>query len=124
MAISAIRSAASARFPPKSATTSPSTLQLAVAGLLVAAVIGTVLGVLAAVRQHTWLDASSMFLALAGVSMPSFWLGFLIIFVFSLHIKLFPATGGGDLRAPGHARRHAWSRRGGDHCAADALEHA
>ncbi|MGI8687919.1 MAG: nickel ABC transporter permease [Thermomicrobiales bacterium] len=76
----------------------PSTLTLAVAGLFIAAVIGTVLGVLAAVRQHTWMDASSMFLALAGVSMPSFWLGFLIIFVFSLHIKLFPATGGGDLR--------------------------
>ncbi|MDQ2785364.1 MAG: ABC transporter permease [Chloroflexota bacterium] len=76
----------------------PSTLELAVAGLLIAALIGTVLGVLAAIRQHTWLDASSMFLALAGVSMPSFWLGFLIIFVFSLHIRLFPATGGGDLR--------------------------
>lgn len=76
----------------------PSTLQLAIAGLLIAAVIGTVLGVLAAIRQHTWMDASSMFLALAGVSMPSFWLGFLIIFVFSLHIRLFPATGGGDLR--------------------------
>ncbi len=76
----------------------PSTLELAVAGLLVAAVIGTVLGVLAAVRQHTWLDASSMFLALMGVSMPSFWLGFLIIFVFSLQIKVFPATGGGDLK--------------------------
>lgn len=76
----------------------PSTLALAVAGLLIAALIGTVLGVLAAIRQHTWLDASSMFLALAGVSMPSFWLGFLIIFVFSLHIRLFPATGGGDLR--------------------------
>jgi peptide/nickel transport system permease protein len=76
----------------------PSTLELAVAGLLIAAVIGTVLGVLAAIRQHTWMDASSMFLALAGVSMPSFWLGFLIIFVFSLHIRLFPATGGGDVR--------------------------
>lgn len=76
----------------------PSTLELAVAGLLVAALIGTVLGVLAAVRQHTWVDACSMFLALVGVSMPSFWLGFLIIFVFSLHINLFPATGGGDLK--------------------------
>jgi len=76
----------------------PSTLALAIAGLMIAAVMGTVLGVLAAIRQHTWMDASSMFLALAGVSMPSFWLGFLIIFVFSLHIRLFPATGGGDLR--------------------------
>lgn len=76
----------------------PSTLQLAVAGLLIAALIGTTFGVVAAVRQHTWADGASMFVALIGVSMPSFWLGFLIIFVFSLRINLFPATGGGDLR--------------------------
>jgi ABC-type dipeptide/oligopeptide/nickel transport system permease component len=35
--------------------------------------------------------------ALLGVSMPSFWLGLLLIFVFSLHLAWFPATGGGDL---------------------------
>jgi peptide/nickel transport system permease protein len=76
----------------------PSTLELAVAGLLIAALIGTTFGIVAAVRQHTWVDATSMLVALMGVSMPSFWLGFLIIFVFSLRITLFPATGGGDLR--------------------------
>jgi len=76
----------------------PSTLQLAVAGLFIAALMGTTFGIVAAVRQHTWVDATSMLVALLGVSMPSFWLGFLIIFVFSLRINLFPATGGGDLR--------------------------
>ncbi len=76
----------------------PSTLELALAGLLIAALIGTTFGILAAVRQYTWVDASSMLVALMGVSMPSFWLGFLIIFVFSLRINLFPATGGGDVR--------------------------
>jgi peptide/nickel transport system permease protein len=35
--------------------------------------------------------------ALLGASMPSFWLGLLLIFVFSLHLAWFPATGGGDL---------------------------
>ena len=41
--------------------------------------------------------SASMVVALLGVSMPSFWLGLLLIFVFSLHLGWFPATGGGDL---------------------------
>jgi ABC-type dipeptide/oligopeptide/nickel transport system permease component len=76
----------------------PSTLELAIAGLLVGAVLGMTLGILAAVRHHSWVDVSSMFVALVGVSMPSFWLGLLLIFAFSLKWHLFPATGGGDLR--------------------------
>jgi peptide/nickel transport system permease protein/oligopeptide transport system permease protein len=75
----------------------PSTLQLTLAGLLVAAVAGTTLGILAAVRHRTWADAASMLIALLGVSMPSFWLGLLFIFLFSLNLRWFPATGGGDL---------------------------
>src|SRR5262249_18511540 len=43
-----------------------------------------------------WLDVASMATALLGVSMPSFWLGLLLIFVFSLHLGWFPATGGGS----------------------------
>src|SRR5436309_1168603 len=73
----------------------PSTLQLAFAGLFVAALLGVTLGIVAAVKQHTWLDAGSMLVALLGVSMPSFWLGLLAILAFSLHLRLFPATGGG-----------------------------
>lgn len=76
----------------------PSTLELTLAGLLVAALIGVPLGVVAAVKRHSWADTGSMALALLGVSMPSFWLGLLLIFAFSLHIRLFPATGGGDLK--------------------------
>lgn len=76
----------------------PSTLQLALAGLLIAAVLGVTLGVLAAVKQYSVLDAGSMLVALIGISMPSFWLGLLLIFAFSLRFRLFPATGGGDLR--------------------------
>ncbi|MGA7669337.1 MAG: nickel ABC transporter permease [Nitrolancea sp.] len=76
----------------------PSTLQLALCGLLVAALIGIPLGVLAAVKQYSILDAGSMLVALVGISMPSFWLGLLLIFAFSLKVRLFPATGGGDLR--------------------------
>jgi ABC-type dipeptide/oligopeptide/nickel transport systems, permease components len=75
-----------------------STLQLAVAALLIAIVVGVVLGMIAAINQNGWLDFGPMLLALCGVSMPSFWLGLLLIFFFSLRLGWFPATGGGDLK--------------------------
>jgi len=74
-----------------------STAQLALASMAVAVAIGVPLGLLAALFRNTWLDVGSMVVALLGVSMPSFWLGLLLIFVFSLHLAWFPATGGGDL---------------------------
>ena len=73
-----------------------STAQLAVASMAVAVAIGVPLGLMAALLRNTWLDAGSMVVALLGVSMPSFWLGLLLIFAFSLHLGWFPATGGGD----------------------------
>lgn len=76
----------------------PSTLQLAVTGLLVAAVMGVSLGIIAGANQRSWLELGSMLVALIGVSMPSFWLGLLLIFVVSLRMQLLPATGGGDLQ--------------------------
>lgn len=76
----------------------PATLELAISGLILAGLIGIVLGILAAIKQNSWADVGSMFFATLGVSMPSFWLGVLLIFAFSLHFQLFPATGGGDLR--------------------------
>ena len=74
-----------------------STAQLALASMLVAVAIGIPLGLLAALLRNSWLDVGSMVVALLGVSMPSFWLGLLLIFTFSLHLGWFPATGGGDL---------------------------
>jgi peptide/nickel transport system permease protein len=74
-----------------------STAQLALAAMLVAVGLGIPLGLLAALFRNSWLDVASMGTALLGVSMPSFWLGLLLIFVFSLHLAWFPATGGGDL---------------------------
>src|SRR6516164_1146583 len=75
-----------------------STAQLAVAAMLVAVAVGVPLGLLAALSRNSWLDVASMGTALLGVSMPSFWLGLLLIFAFSLHLAWFTATGGGDLR--------------------------
>jgi peptide/nickel transport system permease protein len=71
------------------------TLQLALAGLTVAIVLGVTLGILAALFHNTWLDSAAMVVALLGVSTPVFYLGLLLLFAFSFQIHLFPATGTG-----------------------------
>ena len=73
------------------------TIQLAAAALLVAVAFGLPLGVFAAVQRTRWGDSAAMFVSLVGVSMPSFWLGALLIFAFSLHFKWFPAIGQGGI---------------------------
>jgi peptide/nickel transport system permease protein len=74
-----------------------STALLAVSSMMVAVAFGIPLGLLAALLRNSWLDVASMVVALLGVSMPSFWLGLLLIFAFSLELGWLPATGGGDL---------------------------
>jgi ABC-type dipeptide/oligopeptide/nickel transport system permease component len=76
----------------------PSTLRLAFAAMGIAIALGVTLGVIAAVRQNTWLDSLSMGTALFGVSMPDFWIGLLLILIFSVRLGWFPATGIGDWR--------------------------
>lgn len=75
----------------------PSTLYLTLAGLTIAVVLGVTFGIIAAVKQNTWADLSAMVIAMLGVSMPSFWLGLLLIFLFSLRLGWFPAAGGGGI---------------------------
>ena len=74
----------------------PETIKLAVAAMVVAILMGTALGIIAAVRQNTWLDTASMGVALFGVSMPNFWIGILLILVFAVTLGWFPATGIGS----------------------------
>lgn len=80
------------------ATQFPATLELAVGGLLVAVVLGLGLGLIAALNHNTWLDNLCSALSVLGVSMPIFWLGLLLVFVFSLALGWFPATGEGSIK--------------------------
>ncbi|HET9001438.1 MAG TPA: ABC transporter permease [bacterium] len=76
----------------------PSTLELALAGLGLAVVLALILGTLAALRPHSWIDTLSMAVALTGVSIPSFWLGMMLIFAFSLWLGWLPVTTGSGLQ--------------------------
>ncbi len=75
----------------------PATLELAVAGLILGGLIGIGLGVLAAVKENSPLDTVSRALALTGISLPTFWLGLMLIFFFSFTLGWFPATGQGGV---------------------------
>ncbi len=71
------------------------TASLAVTAMSLAVIGGVLLGVIAAVHRGRLMDNVAMFFGLIGVSMPSFWLGFLLIFLFSVRLGWFPATGQG-----------------------------
>ena len=76
----------------------PHTVELALAGLGLAVALALVLGTLAALRPNSWIDNISMVLALTGVSIPSFWLGMMLIFIFSLSLGWLPVTTGTNLQ--------------------------
>src|SRR5690606_24104194 len=71
------------------------TIELAVVALLLASVIGITLGVLAAIRQGSWVDTVTMLLAQLGVSMPVYWLGLLLMLLFAVQLGWLPSIGRG-----------------------------
>jgi len=71
----------------------PATLLLACAGTVVALAIAIPLGINAAVHQNTWMDTGSMIVGLLGLSIPTFWLGMILIIIFSLNLGWFPSIG-------------------------------
>lgn len=76
----------------------PATLELAVYGMLVGIVLALPLGVQAATRRGSSIDHLSRLIALAGSSLPSFWLAFILIIVFSVELRLLPVAGRGTAR--------------------------
>lgn len=76
----------------------PETAELAVAGLFVSLLISLPAGVISAVHKGQFPDYVSQLAALLGVSMPNFWLGYLLIIVFALNLDLFPTYGVGGIK--------------------------
>jgi len=74
----------------------PPTIYLTFAGLVVALLIALPLGILAALRRHTWLDSLCTAVAVAGQATPLFWLGIMLIIVFAVRLRVLPASGYGS----------------------------
>jgi ABC-type dipeptide/oligopeptide/nickel transport system permease component len=73
----------------------PATIQLATTALLLSLLIGLPLGVIAALRAHSWVDRTISVFSLMGQSTPSFWLGIVLILVFARGLKVLPSAGSG-----------------------------
>lgn len=76
----------------------PNTLILAAAGLILALIIGIPMGIISATKQYSMFDYVSMIIALVGVSMPIFWLGLMLVLVFSVNLQWLPSIGMGNLQ--------------------------
>lgn len=75
----------------------PNTIILSLFALILALLVGIPAGVLSAYKRNTFVDYTVMVISLVGVSMPVFWLGVMLVLVFSVNLGLLPATGMGDL---------------------------
>jgi peptide/nickel transport system permease protein len=69
------------------------TVQLMVAALLIALVLAVPFGVLSAVSKRAWVKHLSSILAMLGISIPTFWLGIMLLLVFSVRLRLLPSGG-------------------------------
>jgi peptide/nickel transport system permease protein len=74
----------------------PATLELALSALLFGLAVALPLGVLSALRRDSAVDHAARLLALVGSSLPSFWLGYVLILVFAVSLGLLPVAGSGD----------------------------
>src|SRR5687768_14851738 len=74
----------------------PATARLAAAAMLYATLVGVTMGVIAAIKRNSWIDTACMIVALAGVSMPVFWLGLMLMLVFGVILHVLPVSGMGQ----------------------------
>ena len=71
----------------------PATIELAIGALFVSLIVAFPIGIISAVRQNSWIDRISMSGAFLGISMPGFWLGIVLLLVFSVELNWFPVQG-------------------------------
>lgn len=71
----------------------PATVELALAAIMIATLLGILFGIISAVKQNSVYDYGTMVAALMGVSMPIFWLGLMMIILFSVILGWLPASG-------------------------------
>ena len=76
----------------------PASLKLALVALFISILIGIPLGVLSAVKRGSFLDALARLLALLGQSLPAFWLGIVLMYFFSVKLRLLPTSGYGGIQ--------------------------
>ena len=69
------------------------TIELSIAAMIISTFIGILAGIVSSVKRHSFLDYAAMFLALAGVSMPIFWLGLMLMYLFAVKWALLPLMG-------------------------------
>jgi peptide/nickel transport system permease protein len=74
----------------------PATAELALSAVLIATVLGIALGVIAAIRRGSLVDYGTMTLSLIGVSMPIFWLGLMLIYLFAVYLRWLPPSTRGE----------------------------
>jgi ABC-type proline/glycine betaine transport system permease subunit len=85
----------------------PNSLTLGLAATLISLLIGVPAGIISAVKVNTWWDNFAKGVALLGLSIPGFWLGLVLILVFSVWLRWLPTVRGRRLAARRHARRRA-----------------
>jgi len=71
----------------------PATFELTIFSIIISLIIAIPVGIISSVKRYSFLDHIGTVSALAGVSLPSFWLGLLLIIVFSVKLKILPVTG-------------------------------
>jgi peptide/nickel transport system permease protein len=98
----------------------PATVELTVAAMLIAVIVGMLTGVVSAIMPYSAFDVTAMFVALAGVAMPVFWLGMLAILLFSLQLGWLPSFGRGE---PIIQAVQYWIRTGDPSDVIDSLRH-
>ena len=76
----------------------PPTIELSLAAMIIGVFLGFALGILAAIRQGTWVDTLTTTLAVVGLSTPTYWTGLLVILFFSLYLGWLPSTGDGSFQ--------------------------